>query len=153
LKMSLEIISGSLYKVSVNFEAFGGDGGFATDQDRKVVRAALVCTGIETYRFASVRAILIVDLYPASSCLKPSMSSPMYLNLAQSRKLVRLPPDRDEQLKISCSKSLQALPHRSKGRSRAERSTSVVALTVSVSDPRTPLKASSSSLRSRTRLG
>src|ERR1700712_1989307 len=97
----------------------------------------------ETHRLASVRAILIVDLYPASSCLKPSMLSPIYLNLAQSRKLVRLPPDRDEHFKISCSKSLQALPHRSKGRSRAERATSsVVALAVSVSEPRTPPKAS-----------
>lgn len=54
---------------------------------------------------------------------------------------------------ISCSNSLHALPHRSKGRSRAERSTSVVALTVSVSELRTPLKASSSSLRSRNCLG
>jgi hypothetical protein len=67
---------------------------------------------------------MIVDLYPDKSCLKPSMSSPMYLNLAQSRKLVRLPPDRAEHFVISCPNSLQALPHRRKGRSRAERSTS-----------------------------
>jgi hypothetical protein len=47
LKMSLKIISGSLYKVSVNLEAFGCDGGSATDQDKKKVRAALACTGMQ----------------------------------------------------------------------------------------------------------
>jgi hypothetical protein len=31
-KMRLKIISSSLDKVFVTFEAFGGDGGFATDQ-------------------------------------------------------------------------------------------------------------------------
>jgi hypothetical protein len=30
LKMRLEIISGSLYKVSVDLDAFGRDGGFAS---------------------------------------------------------------------------------------------------------------------------
>lgn len=152
--MSFEIVSGSRYKVSVTLEAFGGDRGFATDEDEKMVRPVLVhIKNTETNRFASVRAMMIVDLYPASSCLKPSMSSPMYLNLAQSRKLVRLPPDREEHFIISCSNSWQAFPHRRRGRSRAERSMSVVAPTVSASEPRTPLKASSSSSRSRTRLG
>jgi hypothetical protein len=35
LKMSLEIIGGSLNKLSINLEAFGRDGGFATDQEKK----------------------------------------------------------------------------------------------------------------------
>lgn len=107
----------------------------------------------QTYRFASVRAILIVNLYPAKSRLKPSMSSPMYLNFAYSRKLVRLLPDRDSQSRITCWNSLQVLPHRSKGRSSAERSILVVALTMSMSGPRTSFKARSSSIRSRTRFG
>jgi hypothetical protein len=47
LKMILKIISGSFYKLSVSFEAFGGDGGFATDQDKKRVKAVLACTGIQ----------------------------------------------------------------------------------------------------------
>jgi hypothetical protein len=45
--MSLEIISGSLYKFFVNLEAFGRDGGFATDQDKKTVRATPMCIGIQ----------------------------------------------------------------------------------------------------------
>lgn len=103
-------------------------------KDKRKVRAALVCTEIQTHGFASVRAILIVDLYPPSCCMKLTMASPMYLNLGQSRKVVWLSPDREEH---SSSNTLQELPHRSsKGRSREDSSTSVVALTVSVSEPK-----------------
>lgn len=106
-----------------------------------------------TYRFASASAIHIVILYPASSLLKLSIFSPMYFNFAQSRKLVRLALDRDEHFSSSCLNSLQALPHRLRGRSSDERSSSVVALIVSVSCAKTPHRASSSSSRSRTSLG
>jgi hypothetical protein len=153
LKMSLQIISSSLDKVSVYAKTFGDIGGFATDQDKKWLELLWIQRDTETYRVESVRAMIIVDLYPASSCLKPLISSPKYLSLAHSRKLVRLLLDRDEQFRITCSNSLQALPHRSKGRLRAERFMSVVAPTISMSERRTALKASSSSLRSRTDLG
>ena len=39
---------------------------------------------IDTYKFAYARAMVIVDLYPASIFLNPEMSSPIYLNLSQS---------------------------------------------------------------------
>lgn len=42
-----------------------------------------------TYKFAYARAIVIVDLYPASMFLNPEMSSPIYLNLSQSLLLPR----------------------------------------------------------------
>ena len=47
LKMSLQVNSGSLDKVSICVKAFGSNRGFATDQDKKEVRAAPVCTGIQ----------------------------------------------------------------------------------------------------------
>jgi hypothetical protein len=96
---------------------------------------------------------LMVNLYAASTLLKPSMSSPMYFNLAQSRKLVRVALDREAHFIISCPNSLQALPHLNRGRLSAERSVSVVPRILSTSGPRTPLKASSSTIRSRTRVG
>lgn len=105
----------------------------------------------ETHRFASVRATLMVSLYPDRLRLKPSISSsPRYRNLAQSRKLVRS-ADRDEYLTISCSNSLHALPQRRSGSSSADRLSSVVVSNSSWSGARTSLKASSSSIRSRTR--
>ena len=42
-KTSLEISSGSRDKVFVTFEAFGGDGGFATDQVEKKRGLELLC--------------------------------------------------------------------------------------------------------------
>ena len=34
LKMRIEVISGSLYKVSIDLDPFGRDGGFASTQTR-----------------------------------------------------------------------------------------------------------------------
>lgn len=105
-----------------------------------------------TYRVASVKAILIVALYPASKSRKSSMLSPIYVSLAQSRKLVRLLFDRDTHWSTSCWNSLQTLPHRNSGRSRTERSTSEFDLIRSTRGASTALKASSSPRRSRTAL-
>ena len=51
--MILEISSGSFDKALATFEAFGGNGGFATDQGRD----APDCIRIQTTTFASVRAM------------------------------------------------------------------------------------------------
>lgn len=137
----------------INLNALSGSGGFATGKIRKQISiiAASKHKVAYTDRFASVSAMLTVNLYPASSRLKPSTSSPMYLNLAQSRKFVRVPADHDEHFNISFSKSLQALPHRNSGMLSAEKSTSVMFLTGSLSEAKTPPKAPSSSKRSCTR--
>lgn len=102
----------------------------------------------KTYKFASASAILIVDLYPASMSLNPAISSPMYFNFAQSRKLVRDPPECVVHLIITSSKSLHALPQRKRGRLRPERC-SILLAAACWRDRKTSLSASSSSLSSR----
>lgn len=94
--------------------------------------------------------MIIVILYQDRFRLKPSMSSPIYVNLAQSRKLERLPPGRYEHLWISCLNSLQASPHRRKGTSSAERSRFLEVLKISASEPNTLLNALVSCTKSRT---
>ena len=97
--------------------------------------------------------MFIVDLYAANESLKSSMLSPIYLSLAQSLKLFLSPPDREQHFWSSCRNSLQALPQRRRGRSSAGVSMSLCDLIVSLNDSRTLMSSSSSSMRSRTRLG
>src|SRR5215471_18653467 len=80
-----------------------------------------------TYKFASPSAMLMVDLYPASICLNPSISPPMYFNFAQSRKLFFNPSECAEHLLITSSNSPQALPHRNRGSFSAFRSALLLA--------------------------
>jgi hypothetical protein len=62
---------------------------------------------VETYRFVSMGAILIVDLYPASRCLKLLMPHHMYLDLAWCLKLTGALLHSDKHLIRSCLKPLQ----------------------------------------------
>lgn len=92
--------------------------------------------------------MLIVDLYPASIFLNPAISSPIYCDFAQSRKLVLDLPEWVVHLKITAWKSWHALPQRNRGSLRHVRSVLSLAATC-WRDCKTLSRASSSSLSSR----
>lgn len=120
--MDFEISLGCLGKVFIQFH-----GSWTPGQIFSSFRAVIAVGVSDTYRFASVRAILIVDPYIDNILLNPSMPSPMDSTLSQSRNIfIWLLARRDEHSSSSCSMSPQAFPHCSKGSSRLERSASIV---------------------------